>query len=258
MPGQCLKLLSKAYCPILGWRGWLILALGRLSSPDWPGPPPSTSAQKGAKMGGRSLQALVERMQTSALSHSRAPTWPGWEGGAPFTSWDLDVCAEPAAAAASWSLTLEAASAFGSPCAGASSLFSLLLCFCPLAWGCGGVGNQNEMFLSVPLVLPHSPPNLQAAGGKNLQLPALLRSKFRFSSGHGGAAEAPSGLPCSLTHVKGIWGSKLNPDRFHWYKISIFFKSHQRPRLLTSRNRWSSPRPAPLLWPLRPVLVTVW
>ncbi|XP_036154891.1 translation initiation factor IF-2-like [Myotis myotis] len=62
-----------------------------LTGPDWPGPPPSTSAQKRAKKGGRSLQALVERMQTSALSRSRAPTWPGWEGGAQFTSWDLDV-----------------------------------------------------------------------------------------------------------------------------------------------------------------------
>ncbi|XP_054574412.1 uncharacterized protein LOC114231274 isoform X2 [Eptesicus fuscus] len=105
----------------------------------------------------------------------------------------------------------------------ASSLFSLLLCFFPLTWG--GAGEQgNEMFFSVSLILPQSPPpNLQAADGKDLQLPALLGSKLRFSPGHGGAAEAPpSGLPCSLTHSEGIWGSKLSPDCFNWYKIGIF------------------------------------
>lgn len=109
--------------------------------------------------------------------------------------------------------------------ASTSALFSLLLCFSVSCRDLGGQG--NEMFLlgsPSPSPRPHQTLKLLMDGIK-LQLLALLRSyskQIQIFFWAGGRTQAPSSvLPCSLIHLKGIWGSKLRPDCFHWYKISI-------------------------------------
>lgn len=125
MPGQRLKLLNKHDFPIpdafrgplaLGWRGWSILTHGRLSKEQLrlAGPTTIHIYICSAKKGGPSLQALVEQMQTVCPEQLPYP-YLAQQGRRELSSLrrTRNLSAELTAAAASWSLTREAAPAFG-------------------------------------------------------------------------------------------------------------------------------------------------
>lgn len=126
------------------------------------------------------------------------------------------------------------------PCCPSLSLYSACCCILVPSFGGGGTEKLN--------VCPYVPsslcPRKLIAMNCSLQ-PAHNQSKFKFSSAQEKGRCSFSVLPCSLIHSEGTRGSKMRPDCFNCYRISISYP--------TSNPDFSHQGIG--LWPLKPVVI---